>query len=200
MTDLHICDIFHTLQGEGENAGRRSLFVRMPYCNLACSWCDTQFNSYKKMSAGDLRDFALKEKCRFAVITGGEPMMHKHTPRVVNILKDLGFEIACETNGTFPIVANIDFVTCSPKRFQPNPYFVHPDAWDRVHEFKYVVDKEFDFNVLKRHDPGARSYIRHTLSPEWTDFAENSARIIDFIKENPRWRMSVQTHKFLGLQ
>lgn len=190
--------MFHTLQGEGENAGRRSLFVRMPYCNLACTWCDTEFNSYEKYAADAFRDFALKEKCRFAVITGGEPMMHKHTPRVISILKDLDFEIACETNGTFPILSGIDFVTCSPKRFAPVPYFVHPDAWRRVHEFKYVVDKEFDFSILGRHDTSDMG-TRFTLSPEWIHFNQNSERIVEFIKENPKWRMSVQTHKFIGL-
>ena len=79
MSTLNINDAFWTFQGEGANAGKRALFVRMPFCNLACTWCDTEFNSFKRWSLNEFNDLATSEPSRFAVITGGEPMLNKHT-------------------------------------------------------------------------------------------------------------------------
>ncbi len=201
MTDnsiLNLVDVFWTFQGEGKYSGTRALFVRMPYCNLACPWCDTEFNKFNKWSHQVFTAFATKEKSRFAVITGGEPMMNKHTPEVVDILKANGFYIACETNGHFPIVDGIDFVTCSPKRGEGKivePYFIHRDAYPKISEFKYVVDAGFDFKILDRHD--LKDGRRYSLSPEFNNMEKSLARIFEYIKENPRWRISLQTHKWM---
>lgn len=194
---LLINDLFWTFQGEGKFAGTRALFVRMPYCNLACAWCDTQFNSFKKWSEEEFSVFAASEKSRFAVITGGEPSMNKQTPRVIAALKKLGFYIAMETNGNFPIPEGVNFVTCSPKRDASPPYYVHADVWPRVSEFKYVVDRDFDFSILDRHD--IRDKRRYSLSPEFGELTYNLNRIFEFIKENPRWRISLQTHKWMAI-
>lgn len=196
MTDILINNVFWTFQGEGLYSGRRALFVRMPKCNLRCSWCDTEFDSFKKWSESDLIEVALSEKSRFAVITGGEPLMNRQTPKVVSILKSLGFEVACETNGTWPYVNGIDFVTCSPKR--DADYEIHPDLWKAVDEFKYVIDKGFDLSVLERHN-NPQNRARLTLSPEWNDFKENLSVIFDYIKSNPHWRISLQTHKIMEI-
>ena len=194
---VNINNVFHTWQGEGANAGRRALFIRMPYCNLKCSWCDTEYNSHITWDMRDLYSRVVHDPCRFAVITGGEPMMNKDTPHIVAFLKQHGFEVACETNGTFPIVDGIDFVTCSPKRFQENPYAVHPEVWPKVSEFKYVVDDEFDFAILKRHtlDDGKR----YSLSPEFNNMKASMERIFAYTKENPQWRISLQTHKWINV-
>lgn len=195
---FNINNIFWTFQGEGQHAGTRALFVRMPYCNLACSWCDTEFNSHSKWTKGDFQLFARKEKARFAVITGGEPMMNKHTPAVISSLKELGFYIACETNGNFPIFEGIDFATCSPKRdAKPDPYYVHSSAWPKVAEFKYVVDDQFDFSVLDRHD--VKDGRRYSLSPEFNQMQKSLYRIYEYIEHNPQWKLNLQTHKWVGI-
>lgn len=196
MANLFINDLFWTIQGEGRHAGRRALFVRMPHCNLACSWCDTKFDTHEKWSVDAFMAFAAKEPARFAVVTGGEPLMHAHTPRVVELLKSQGFTVACETNGTKPPNAEFDWVTCSPKR--DAEFFVDQKLYSKVSEFKYVVDSEFDFKVLDRHNDD-RGPVHHSLSPEYGDFARNATKIIDYIKENPKWRLSLQTHKWVGV-
>lgn len=197
-TSLNITDVFWTFQGEGHHWGTRALFVRMPFCNLACSWCDTEFNTFKKWSEEEFKAFAQKEPARFAVLTGGEPMMNKHSPRVVQILKELGFYVATETNGMFPIVEGIDFVTCSPKKDKGFNYEIHPEAYPKVSEFKYVVDEGFDFAVLDRHskDPANQS---HRLSPEYGIKEKSLERIMAYIKEFPRWKINLQTHKQLNV-
>lgn len=195
MGQLHINNVFWTFQGEGFHSGRRALFVRMPFCNLKCTWCDTEYNTFKLWSQDDLVEFALREKSRFAVITGGEPMMHKHTFWVIHILKQLGFEIACESNGTFPILPGIDFPTVSPKR--DSQYKIHPEAMKWAKEFKYVIDEGFDWSVLERHD--VHDGRRYSLSPEFGRFRQSLEEIYDFIKSNPSWRISLQTHKWLEI-
>ena len=197
---IHINDVFWTFQGEGLHAGRRALFVRMPYCNLKCPWCDTEFNSFKEWKLSELIEFASSEPAKFAVITGGEPMMHKHTKQVVDLLKGLEFEIAGETNGMFPIVEGIDFVTCSPKSHSKTPFYVDPDAWDEVSEWKYVVEDGFDFDLLKRHDGDGHQHLcRYSLSPEFNQLEKSLSRIFEFIRENPKWRISLQTHKWMNI-
>lgn len=201
---LHINDLFWTIQGEGANAGRRALFVRMPYCNLACEWCDTSFNSFKKWTEEEFTAFASQEKARFAVITGGEPMLNKHTPLVADILKDLGFEIAVESNGTVEPNILCDFFTVSPKRQAADKnmaaYYVHPEMWALASEFKYVVDDKFDFSILERHksDPN-RGARRYSLSPEFNNLAASLEKMLAYVKENPEWRISLQTHKWMNV-
>lgn len=201
MNVLHINSLFYTIQGEGKHAGRRALFVRMPFCDLSCSWCDTEFDSFSAWAENQFLVFATSGKCRFAVITGGEPTMHKHTPRIIALLKDCGYEIAIESNGHFPIPAGIDWVTISPKKFTSKPgqpqYHIHIDAFMAAHEFKYVVDDEFDFSILSRHD--ITDGRRYSLSPEFTRMPDNVRRIIDFQRENPGWLLSLQTHKWIGI-
>ncbi len=199
--ELYINDLFWTLQGEGTHTGRRALFVRLPFCNYDCPWCDTEFDSFKKWSVSDFKSFAQQGSARFAVITGGEPMAHKHLPLVLETLKQLNFTIACETNGSYPIPEAIDFVTTSPKAFTKDkhpPYFVHPEAWRRTSEWKYVVDEGFDFNILKRHDNDPEG-VSHCLSPEFNQMSQQVHRILDFIKVNPQWKLSLQTHKWINI-
>lgn len=191
---IKLNDIFWTLQGEGTHWGRRALFVRMPFCNLACEWCDTKFNTYKNWSEEEFTEFCKLEPARFAVITGGEPMMNKDTPKVIEILNGLGFEIACESNGVFKILDGIDFATISPKR--DADYEIHHENYYRASEIKLVVDKDFDFQICKRFES---TLAKLTLSPEYGNMNESVEKIINFIKENPKWHLSLQTHKILNI-
>lgn len=193
---IQINDLFHTVQGEGANAGRRALFCRLPKCNLSCSWCDTSFDTSYPLTKDDFRAFAQKETHRFAVVTGGEPLLNKDAPTLIGWLKEMGYEVAVETNGTMPYLTGIDFVTCSPKR--DAVYKIHRALRPHVQEFKYVVDEGFDFELLKRHDSDPET-VRLSLSPEFGAFDKNIQNIIAFIKENPRWRISLQTHKWINV-
>ncbi len=198
---FQINDIFWTLQGEGHFSGRRALFIRLPFCNYHCPWCDTEFNSFKNQPKTQIKDFMEKEPSRFAVITGGEPSIHKDLPELLELLKDLGFYVACETNGSFPIHEKIDFVTTSPKKYTNGKfedYYIHPQVYDRTKEWKYVVDNQFDFDKLKRHEP-FRENVYHSLSPEFSEMEKNTKTIIEFIKTNPLWQLSLQTHKWINI-
>lgn len=199
---LQINDLFWTVQGEGRWTGHRALFVRLPFCNYDCPWCDTEFNTYKPITEDEFKKFATQEPARFAVITGGEPLAHKDLPQILKILKSEGFYIACETNGSFPAPAEIDFVTVSPKPYSKNKtqdkYFVHEQTFSRASEFKYVVDDHFDFSVLDRHIPPKKDVI-YSLSPEYSQMKKSVDRIMGYLQKNPAWKLSLQTHKWINI-
>lgn len=195
MKTFRLNDLFWTIQGEGFNSGRRALFVRLPFCDLKCSWCDTQFNSYREVTEEEFSRVIESESARFAVITGGEPMMNKQIGAVVSFLKSFGFEIACESNGRWPIADGLDFVTVSPKR--DDGYKVHSDAIAKADEFKYVIDEGFDWSVLARHN--TKDGRIYSLSPEFSRFDQSVAEIVAFVKENPEWKISLQTHKWMKI-
>lgn len=202
---LQINDLFWTLQGEGRWSGHRALFVRMPYCNYDCPWCDTEYDNYTPWSEESFIAFAKQEPSRFAVLTGGEPTLHKDTPRIISLLKKEGFYIACETNGSAPIPEGIDFPTISPKKFTKGklpPYYIHPDNWTRAREWKYVVDQDFDFSVLNKHALSKNSppsEVVYSLSPEFSHMADNVEKIINYIQQHPQWCLSLQTHKWIHI-
>ena len=205
MEDFQLNDLYWTFQGEGFHTGRRALFVRLPFCSLSCSWCDTSFNTYKKWSVESFKKEAEREKSRFAVLTGGEPSLHKHTKKIIEILKELGFyDIAMESNGCHEIPEGVSFLTLSPKRDSKNlphskgeSFYIHPEAFEKAKEFKYVVDREFDFSVLFRHN--LKDGRKYYLSPEYSEMKENLKKIMDFISLNPLWKISLQTHKWMGI-
>lgn len=214
-SDLQINDLFWTLQGEGRWTGGRALFVRLPFCNYDCPWCDTEYNSFKKISEDDFLKMARQEPARFAVITGGEPMAHKDLKRIIMLLKDEGFYIACETNGSFPIPSEIDFPTVSPKRFtkgKHTAFYIHDDALQKAREFKYVVDTDFDFSILDRHKEPTHASpvilsaaqdlttpIRYSLTPEFSTMHDQLPRILAYIQKNPKWQLNLQTHKWIQI-
>lgn len=197
---IRINDLFWTFQGEGFHSGRRALFVRLPFCNLKCSWCDTEFNTFTKMSEDEFKAQAIIEKSRFAVITGGEPTINKDLMTVIKWLKDLDFKIAIESNGMFPIPNQIDFVTVSPKK--DSDYHIDNSNLYTINELKVVIDEGFDFTVLNN----LESLFEHhqsillTLSPEYNNFKESFILIEQYIKEHPRWKYSLQSHKWLGIK
>ncbi len=194
-------NVFWTFQGEGYHAGRRALFLRLPYCNLKCTWCDTEFNSYKEFSEVDLLEIIKQEKARFCVITGGEPTMNIQFKNLTFFMKNAGFEVAIESNGTFKIDREyVDFVTVSPKKFTKDKnlpeYYIHDENKYAVDEYKYVVDKEFDFEILNRHNSDISLL---SLSPEWNNKEESLEKIFQYIKEHPEWKISLQTHKIMNI-
>jgi len=177
----------------------------LPKCNLKCPWCDTEFESHVKWSEDQFLNALDNEKCKFAVITGGEPTLNKQFKRVCELLKMRGFEIAVETNGTVPFDTGlVDWITCSPKKYSKDApqakgeeFFIHDSIKPFVSEYKYVIEEGFRWSVLSRHNSATkRGHYVLSLSPEFGRFKESLIEIEDYIKLHPWWRVSLQTHKF----
>jgi 7-carboxy-7-deazaguanine synthase len=212
---MRLNDLFYTIQGEGKNAGRAAWFFRVPHCNLDCPWCDTEFNSFTEYKPGFIEEQIRRTACRFAVVTGGEPSMNKQVPELLALLKKMNFEIAMESNGQFIAPASVDHLTISPKRWnakqgrpQPHePFWFNQD--NHPSEIKIVVDgndaleaasqifRDWYHNKWSFREP---KVPRFYLSPEWSAREKWLPVIVQYVKENPLWKVNLQTHKILNVK
>jgi organic radical activating enzyme len=189
-----------TLQGEGAHAGRPCVFLRFAGCNLACVWCDTDFRpeGAARLEAGAIAARLLEldvHRSRLVVVTGGEPAMQWDAP-LAAALKDAGFRTHMETNGTRALAAPVDWLTCSPKpQFHKNGETLLLGGAD---ECKLVVDETVDDQALVRYE--ALAFGCYFLQPCMDDrYPEHLARALELTQRHPRWRLSLQIHKILGL-
>ena len=204
-------EMFLTLQGEGVNAGARAVFVRFAGCNLwsgrerdrasaTCTFCDTDFVGTDGLGGGKFADAATLvaavtgfwgpgEADRFVVLTGGEPMLQVDAP-LVDALHAAGFRIAIESNGTLPVHPGIDWICVSPKAGS----LVVQTSGD---ELKLVWPQpSTDIEAVERWD-----FTHRLLQPlDDENNAANVAACIDLVMERPHWRLTLQTHKLLGLR
>jgi len=197
-----INDIFYSLQGEGYNTGRAAVFVRFAGCNLRCPFCDTEFDTYREMSDEELMEALVQYPARFVVLTGGEPTLQVDEA-FVDLLHAHGFEVAMESNGTRPAPQNLDWLTVSPK-LADGGWLTADGGWRKPDEVKVVFDEDTVPETFF-HQPSAISHQpRLYLQPCDTGDAERNASIIsrcvDYIKEHPEWRLSLQTHKLVGFK
>lgn len=207
-------EMFLTLQGEGVKSGRRAVFTRFAGCNLwsglekdraeaVCQFCDTDFvgmdgeGGGRFQTAQELADAAVSKwgtdsNNRFIVLTGGEPMLQVDDA-LIDALHEAGFEIAIESNGTLPVPRSIDWICISPKagsetvqRSGDELKLVWPQpksAWQEM--------EKWDFSNLLIQPMDARDdHDRNT---------QNLEAAIAFVQSHPNWRLSLQTHKILGL-
>ena len=196
-----INDIFYSLQGEGHNTGRAAVFVRFAGCNLRCSFCDTEFDTFREMTDEEIVAEIMQYPARFVVLTGGEPTLQVDEA-FVDLLHQHGFEVAMESNGTQPAPQNLDWLTVSPK---------NPGGGWRVEGGRRLPD---EVKVVFDEDTAPETYLPPPstlhlqpslyLQPCDTGDAERNAiiiqRCIDYIKEHPEWRLSLQTHKLVGFK
>ena len=189
-------EIFYSLQGEGRWSGRPAVFVRMSGCNLQCPFCDTDFASYREMSAEEIVDACLKAggDCRFIVLTGGEPTLQVDTPLILALHAE-GYYLSMETNGTHPIPAGIDWTTCSPKLD-----FTEGGALKvkKVDELKLVFDGTHEVS-----DHGVDTTYRYLQPCDVGNEARNRLILrecIEYIKLHPQWMLSLQMHKIVGIR
>lgn len=191
-----INELFYSLQGEGRWTGRPAVFVRFSGCNLCCPFCDTHFASGADMTGEEIVDRVGKEggACRFVVLTGGEPTLQVDE-WLVGLLHAAGYYVTMETNGTRPVPAGVDWVTCSPKDlFVPNARPVITVC----QELKVVYDGCHDIP-----DYAAIHAQSRCVQPCDTGDAVRNADIlrqcIDFVKCHPHWQLSLQTHKIIHI-
>lgn len=201
-------EIFYSLQGEGRNTGRAAVFIRFAGCNLRCSFCDTEFDSYREMSAEEIVDAISVWPSRFVVLTGGEPTLQVDDA-FVDLLHQHGYEVAMESNGTRPAPRNLDWLTVSPKDWWKASGGWWTEHRSRINEVKIVFDEDTPARLSSTHNPqliiqNSKPITFYSLQPCDTGDAERNARIlhlcIEYIKQHPQWRLSLQTHKLVGIR
>ena len=208
-------EIFYTLQGEGAHSGIPAVFIRFSGCNLRCPWCDTEFDDFTEMSAGQIIAEALalydipNERRKMVVLTGGEPSLQVDEA-LVNALHEAGFYICIETNGTRALPDGIDWITCSPKESSLKPSNSQTIKLTNVNEVKVVFTGTYDPEVWRK-QLSAEHWMLQPLryTGEWLienvdswedDRNDNLDDTVRYILSHPFWRLSVQLHKIAGLR
>jgi len=191
---LNIVEIFYSIQGEGKFSGYPCTFVRLHGCNLDCSFCDEPLHkgAYESFSYDEVIGKINANGSKYVVITGGEPSLNDING-FIDSLHVKGYHVAVETNGyKFENIKNADWITYSPK------------DWNSLHvkgfsEYKFVVGKESDIEKITSIDSEKPIYIQpinfeNRVNKENTDFC------IELVKKHPHMRLSVQLHKYLGVE
>jgi organic radical activating enzyme len=197
-TVLPVMEQFYTIQGEGFNTGRAAYFIRLGGCDVGCVWCDVKeswdADAHPRQAVADLVAAASEYPGRNVVITGGEPLMHNCLP-LTKALQEAGFKIWIETSGAHPLSGNWDWICVSPKKFKA-PL---PEVLAHADELKIIVFNESDFKWAEEHAALVPATTRLYLQPEWSRAARMTPALIDYVKANPRWQVSLQTHKYLDI-
>ena len=178
-----INEIFYSIQGEGRWTGTPAIFVRFSGCNLKCSFCDTEHEQGVLMSDEDILNEIKKYPAKHLILTGGEPSLFIDKA-FIDTLRQAGYFIQIETNGTNPLPEGIDWITCSPKKEGIL-------ALNKVNELKVVYEEQ---DMLEYSRFNADCYYLQPCS------CKNTNEVIDFIKNNPQWKLSIQTHKLLNIR
>jgi len=195
---IPIVETFHSVQGEGAWTGVSAYFIRLAGCDVHCPWCDQKESwSEKNHPRKELSDLAFEAKLAnpaIVVISGGEPLMHDLNP-LTKHLKDLGLQVHLETSGAYPFSGQFDWVTFSPKRYR-HP---HESIYSQVNELKVVVETNSDLQWAETEAMKLPYRTAKYLQPEWNT-PSSQKMIFDYVLKHPQWKVSLQTHKFLGIQ
>ena len=178
-----INEIFYSLQGEGYHTGTPAVFVRFSGCNLKCSFCDTQHEEGTFMTDDEIIAEVSKYPAATVILTGGEPSLWIDDA-LVDRLHEAGKYVCIETNGTRPLPASIDWVTCSPKQGARL-------AITRMDEVKVVYEGQ-DISIYER--LSAEHFFLQPCS------CYNTALTVDCVMRHPKWRLSLQTHKLIDIR
>lgn len=197
-SQLPIMEQFYTIQGEGFHSGRAAYFIRTSLCDVGCVWCDVkeswEANEKDLQTIPSLVEEVLKAKAEYVVITGGEPCMHNLT-ELTSALKKQNIEIGIETSGCYPLEGNVDWYCFSPKKFKA-PI---KEAYSLANELKVIINHPSDFEWAEQHAALVNPDCHLYLQPEWSKQERFLPMIIDYVKEHPQWKISLQTHKFMNI-
>ncbi|MDG1252952.1 MAG: 7-carboxy-7-deazaguanine synthase QueE [Schleiferiaceae bacterium] len=190
-------EAFRTVQGEGAHTGRPSFFFRIGGCDVGCHWCDVK----ESWDAGkhpvtpiDAMVAMLRKEDEITVITGGEPLMWNMTPLTAK-LKSAKKRVHLETSGAYPLTGAWDWICLSPKKTKAP----RPEWYEVAHELKVIVYNQDDLRWAQEHASKCSDQCILYLQPEWSRRDKTLPMIIDFLELNPQWRLSLQTHKYIGM-
>lgn len=194
-----VMESFYTIQGEGKYQGHAAYFIRLGGCDVGCHWCDVKeswpVDTHPIKSVDTLLNEALAFPGRLVVITGGEPLMHDLGP-LTEAFQAVGFRTHIETSGVCETLTGTwDWICFSPKKFkEPNPAIL-----PFVHELKVVIFHPSDVAWAQEWASKINSNAHLYMQPEWSKQDSMNPLIVEFVKTNPIWQISVQTHKFLQI-
>ncbi len=194
-----IVEIFHSVQGEGYHTGTPSIFIRFGGCNLSCEWCDTDFSKWDKMTISEIMNVLTQWSSKRIIYTGGEPAMQKLRP-LSDELHSKGYDIAIETNGTIELEEGlVDWICVSPKDMLFPEFSIKQRKGD---ELKVVYTGQ-DLSMYDNLKKGFENLFLQPCYDESKDAGTNGKTFhntFDMVMQNPGWNLSLQTHKWMGVE
>lgn len=194
---LPLMEAFYTVQGEGFHTGTPSYFIRVGGCDVGCHWCDVKESWNPKLHPATDTHKIVNEVLKHSktiVVTGGEPLTWDMTV-LTHALKAKGAKIHIETSGAYPLTGVWDWICLSPKK---NKLPV-PEIYEKADELKVIVFNQHDFIFAEEQARHVRPDCQLFLQPEWSRREKMMPEIVDYVMKNPKWRISLQTHKYLNI-
>jgi organic radical activating enzyme len=189
---------FYTIQGEGFYQGSAAFFIRLGGCKVCCVWCDVkdswEANAHPSVEVMQIAQKAKASGSKIAVVTGGEPTMH-NLEALTAELKKVGLRTHLETSGAYPITGHWDWVCFSPKKFKTP----HASVPGKADELKVVIFHKSDLAWAEEYARRVGPACELFLQPEWSKEKEILPMIIDYVKQDPRWKISLQVHKYMDI-
>jgi len=197
-TRLPLMEEFYTIQGEGYHTGKAAYFIRLGGCDVGCHWCDVKESWDAELhpltEADTIIEHAKQYPSKAVVVTGGEPLLY-NLDYLTKGLQAAGIKTFIETSGAYPLSGYWDWICLSPKKFK-GPL---PDVIAAAGELKVIVFNKSDFAWAEQHASRVSPACRLYLQPEWSKAQQMTPLIVDYVKQHPKWEISLQTHKYLNI-
>ena len=194
---LPLMEEFYTIQGEGYHKGTAAYFIRVGGCDVGCHWCDVKESWNAELHPPTAIEDIIENASNYSdtiVVTGGEPLTWDMGP-LTQGLKDKKLKIHIETSGAYPLTGVWDWICLSPKKVKLPTGDIHQKA----DELKMIVYNKHDFQFAEEQAEKVREDCLLYLQPEWSVRDKVMPLIVDYVMQHPKWRVSLQTHKYLNI-
>ena len=198
VSELPVMESFYTIQGEGFHQGKAAFFIRLGGCDVGCHWCDVKESwDASQFPLIPTDEIALKVSsypAEICVVTGGEPLMY-NLEELTGKIRRKGKKTHIETSGAYAVTGKWDWICFSPKKFKPP----HRDIYQKADELKVVIYNKSDFEWAESFAGKVNSGCHLFLQPEWSKAEQVMPLIVEYVKRNPQWKISLQIHKYMHI-
>lgn len=194
---LPLMEEFYTIQGEGHHTGTAAYFIRVGGCDVGCHWCDVKESWNPEIHPPTETYKIVENASKYSdtiVVTGGEPLTWDMGP-LTSQLKKNNLKVHIETSGAYPLSGSWDWICLSPKKNK----LPQEEIYSHVDELKVIVYNNHDFIFAEEQAAKLKTNAELYLQPEWSVREKMIPKIVDYVMKNPKWKISLQTHKYLNI-
>ena len=194
---LPLMEAFYTIQGEGFHTGKAAYFIRIGGCDVGCHWCDVKESWNADLHPPTATTTIVADAKSYSdtiVVTGGEPLMWDMEYLTKNLKKE-GLKIHIETSGAYPLTGQWDWICLSPKKTK----LPLAEIYQKAHELKMIIHNKHDFEFAEKQASKVSADCQLFLQPEWSKQDQMTPMLVDYVMQHPKWKISLQTHKYLNI-
>ena len=195
---LPLVEDFYTIQGEGHHTGKPAYFIRIGGCDVGCSWCDTKFSwnpeIHPLVNIEEIIDKIIHAGAESVVVTGGEPLLYD-LDKLCSLFRENKLTTFLETSGAYNLSGDWDWICLSPKQNLPPVASIY----EKADELKMIIQTKSDFAWAKKNAGRVGKGCKLFLQPEWSQYENIIPVVVDYVKNHPRWNISLQAHKFMHI-